>query len=410
MKQLFILAMCLWMIGCAAKEEAEPALVADVKTVRAEQGDVRLSVSGPATIYPRQQANVASRLTVPIQRILAHKGDHVKAGQILAELDDSDLIAQRDEAAAAAVDAEASMKKVVSGTLPGDVERARGDVTTAEATLNQAQKLYDRRSKLFSEGAIPNRDLLNAETELSQAKVAHNVAKKSLDLLLNQSQEQDVRIARSQFEQANARLSLLNAQLQFTKIQCPFDGIVTEQFMYAGDMAKPDAPIFSVIDLSVAVARIQVPESQAASVRTGQECVFIPGDTPELRYAGKASVVSRAVDPARRTVEVWCEIPHQDAGLRSGVFGDARIFTGTMPKSILVPLPAVQFVEGTNRGSVMVVDAKDEAHVREVETGANFDGKVQIVKGLNPGEQCIVEGGYGLPEGTKVRPQEENKQ
>jgi HlyD family secretion protein len=409
MKQLFVLGMCLWMVGCAAKEEAEPELVANVKTARAEQGDVHLSVSGPATIFPRQQANVAARLTVPIRRMLVHKGDHVKSGQILAELEDSDLIAQRDEAAAAAVDAEANMKKVVSGTLPGDVERARGDVTTAEATLNQAQKLYDRRSKLYSEGAIPNRDLLNAETELSQAKVAYSVAKKSLDLLTNQSQEQDIRIARSQFEQANARLSLLNTQLQFTKIQCPFDGIVTEQFMYAGDMAKPDAPIFTVIDLSVAVARIQIPESLAGSVRTGQECVFNPADSPDSKYGGKASVVSRAVDPARRTVEVWCEIPHPKADLRSGVFGDARVFTGVVPQSVLVPLPAVQFVEGTNRGSVMTVDDKDVAHVRDVETGASFDGKVQIVKGLSPGEQCIVEGGYGLPEGTKVRPQEENK-
>jgi HlyD family secretion protein len=410
MKQLLILATCILMTGCATKEETEPAVVVDVKTALAEQGDVHLSVSAPAMIFPKQQANVAARLTAPIRRILAQKGARVKAGQVLAELEDSDLVAQRDEAAAAAIDAEATLQKVTSGTLPADIERARGDLAAAEATLSRAQKLYDRRRELFDEGAVPNRDLLDSETELTRAKVAYDVAKKSLDLLMNQSQEQDIRIARSRFDQANARLSLLNAQLRFTRIQCPFDGTIAEQYMYAGDMAKPDTPIFAVIDLSVAVARIQVPESLAGPIKNGQECVFSPADSPGSEYSGKSSVVSRTVDPARRTVEVWCEIPHPDTGLRSGAFGNAQIYTDTVPKSVLVPLPAVQFVEGTNHGSVVVVDEEQTAHIRDVETGENFDGKVQIVKGLNPGETVIVEGGYGLPDGTEVRPREENGQ
>jgi HlyD family secretion protein len=410
MKTPLIFGICLLMAGCTTKEETAPTLVVDVKTARAELGDVHLSVSAPATIFPRQQANIAARLTAPIRRLLAQKGDHVKAGQVLAELEDRDLIAQRDEAAAAAADAEANLQKITSGTLPTDVERARGEVDTAEASLNQAQKLYDRRRELFAQGAIPNRDLLTSETELAQAKIAYDVAKKSLDLLMNRSREQDIRIAQSQLDQANARLSLLNTQLQFTKIQCPFDGTIVEQYMYAGDMGKPDSPIFTVIDLSAAIARAQIPEGQAGSVRSGQECVFSPADSPGSRYRGKSTVVSRTVDPNRRTVEVWCEIPHPDARLRSGVFGSAMVFTGIVPGSVLVPLPAVQFIEGTPRGFVMVVNEKHVAQKRDVETGEIFDDKVQIVKGLNPGEIVIIEGGYGLPDGTEVRPAEGSKQ
>ena len=70
----------------------------------------------------------------------------------------------------------------------------------------------------------------------------------------------------------------------------------------------------------------------------------------------------------------------------------------------------MQFVEGTHHGSVAVVDESHTAHIRDVETGESFEGKVQIVKGLSPGETVIVEGGYGLPDGTEVRPQEENGQ
>jgi len=409
MKTPLIFGICLLMAGCSVKEESSPTPVVNVKAARAEVGDMRISVGAPATIFPRQQANIAARLTAPIRQLRARKGDNVGAGQVLAELEDRDLVAQRDEAAAGVVDAEASLQKTISGTLPADVERARGEAANTEALLNQAQETYDRRRKLFAQGAIPNRDLLISETELSQARTAHEVAKKSLDLLMNQSRDQDIRIAQSRLDQARARLSLLNAQLQFTKIQCPFDGTIVEQFMYTGDMAKPDAPIFTVMDFSSASARAQIPEDQAGALRIGQACYFTPADSPVTTYEGISSVVNRAVDPARRTIEVWCEIPHPGSALRAGVFGNATIITGTAPESVLVPLPAVQFQEGTRNGFVMVIDAKHAARKREVETGEIANNMVQIIKGLSPGELVIVEGGYGLPDGTEVRLAEEKK-
>ncbi|MBZ5499334.1 MAG: efflux RND transporter periplasmic adaptor subunit [Acidobacteriia bacterium] len=409
MKTPLIFGICLLMAGCSAKEESSPTPVVNVKAVRAEVADVLISVGASATIYPRQEANIAARLTAPIRQLHVRKGDNVRAGQVLAEQEDRDLAAQRSEAAAAVIDAEASLQKTTAGTLPADVERARGEVANAEASLNQAQKMYDRRRELFAQGAIPNRDLLTSETELSHAKTSYEVAKKSLDLLLNQSRDQDIRIAQSRFDQAKARLSLLDAQLQFAKIQCPFDGTIVEQFMYAGDMAKPDAPIFAVMDLSVAIARAQIPEGQSGAVRIGQACSFTPADSPTSTFEGKLSVVNRAVDPARRTIEVWCEISRSGSALRAGAFGNATIITGTAPKSIMVPLPAVQFQEGTRSGFVMVIDDKHAARKREVETGEIANNMVQITKGINPGELVIVEGGYGLPDGTEVRLAEEKK-
>jgi HlyD family secretion protein len=409
MKTPLIFGMCLLMAGCATKEETESPPAVDVKAVPAVSGDVRLSVTAPASIFPRQQANIAARLTAPIRRLHVRKGDNVKAGQVLADLEDRDLAAQRNEAAAALADAEANLAKVTSGTLPTDIERARGEVATTEAALNQAQKFYDRRRELFAQGAIPNRDLLASETELSQAKTANEVAKKSLDLLMNQSREQDIRIARSRLDQADARLNLLDTQLQFTKVQCPFDGTIVEQYMYPGDMAGPDAPMFTVIDLSVAVARAQIPEAHAGAVSVGQACSFTPADSPESEYKGTVSVVNRAVDPARRTIEAWCEIPRPGPALRAGVFGHAAVTTGMVPQSVQVPLAAVQFQEGTHNGFVMVVDDDHTARRREVETGEITDDMVQIIKGIRVGDLVIVEGGYGLPEGVEVRLTEEKR-
>ena len=403
---LFLLSVMI-LAGCSSREEEHAKPVVDVKVAKAELEDVRITVRAPATVFAREVANISARLTAPIKALPARKGDTVAPGQLLAQLDNRDLVAQRAEAAAAVADAEANLQRVSAGALPTDIERARGQLARAQAALDQAQKFYDRRKHLFEQGAIPERDLLVSQTELAQAKADFQVAKKSLDLLENQSRDKEILMAKAKVDQARARLGAIQAQLEFTEIRSPFAGTITEQFLFPGDMAKPDAPIFTVMDLSVAVARAQVPEAEAAAVRTGAACSFTPVDGGGASFAGRVSVVNQAVDPARRTIETWCEIPNSKRVLRGGAFGQVEIVTGVAPKSVVVPLPAVQFVEGSRKGSVMVAGSNNTAVKKGVETGEVFGNKVQIRSGLGPGEAVIVEGGYGLPEGTQIRIRED---
>ena len=399
-----IFPITIWMLGCShAPEEAAPKPVVTVKIARAQAEDIKLSVQAPATIFPREQAHISARITAPIRALRVRKGDHVASGQVLAALESRDIVAQCQEASANLADAQANLQKTSSGTLPTDVGRAKGQLDMAQAARNQAQKNYDRRSQLFKQGAIPERDLLVTETDLAQAKTAYDVAKKSLDLLQNQSGQNDIRIGESRVAQAKAKEAYANAQLQYTDLRSPLSGTVTEQFMYPGDMAKPELPIFTVMDLSTAIARAQVPEQQAARVRKGQACGFTQADGSGEPVWGKVTVINQAVDPARRTVEVWCEIRKTKQNLRSGVFGNVQIATGTVENGVVVPLTAVQFAEGTQNGSVMAVDAKQIAHKKDIETGQKIGGKVQVLKGLDSGETVIVEGGYGLPDGTQVQ-------
>jgi len=333
-----ILAAALALSACAAPEDApEPAPVVAVRVATAETADVRLLVRAPALVHPRQQASVAPRITAGIRELLAHKGDRVAQGALLARLDDADLVAQRAE---------------------------------AEATLRQAQVLTDRRERLYAEGAIPQRELLATRTEL---------------------------------EQAQARLDLVTAQREFTLLRSPFAGTLTDQLLYPGDVARPDSPVFVLMDLSRAVARGQVPEAKAVRVREGQPCAFTATDTVPEAFPGHVSVVTRAIDPARRSVEAWCEIPNAAGDLLPGAFGTVAIEVGRAPHSVVVPVAAVERAEGTSRGEVVVVDAEGVAHRRAVRTGEAFDGKLQVEEGLQGGERVVVEGGYGLPDGTAVR-------
>ena len=409
MKTCPIFCFCVFLAACSRENETKPEPVVEVKAARTEVADLDVTVHAPAAVFPRQQANIASRVTSPIRELRARKGDSVSAGQILAVLENRDVRAQQQEALAALEDATAQLQKISTGTLPTDIERARGQLATAEAALNQARKIYDRRAELFKLGAIPARDLLVSQTELANANANHEVARRSLELLETQSREKDIRIAESRVAQARARLAQVEALLQFTELRAPFAGTITEQLLYPGDMAKPETSLFTVMDLAVAVARAQVPEAETREIRLKQRCDFVPADSKDKKFGGKVSVVNKAVDPARRTVEVWCDLQNPDRWLRAGVFGAVDIVTGTAPKSILVPQSAVQFVEGTRSGAVLVVDGKRVAHKREVETGMISQGKVQIRSGLRAGELVVVEGGYGLPDGTEVRILETDK-
>ena len=403
-----VLAAAIVLGGCSKKEEAEPKPEVEVKLAPATVEDVEQSIIGPATVFPVAQAGVAARNSAPIQRLLVKKGDNVSAGQTLAVLESRDVTAAKNEAAANVTEAEQNLQKTTAGTLPSDLERARGQMVAAEAAYKQADAIQKRRKSLFDEGAIPQRDLLVAETDLATTKANYEVAKLSYDLLKNQSNERDIRIARSHVEQSKARLAQADAQLAYTQITAPFAGTVTEQFMFPGDMARPDAPVFTVSDLSKAVARAQIPESDSAPIHAGQACEFLPGGSAAgsaegqaARYAGKVTVVNRSADPARRTIEIWCEIEKPPAALHPGVFGDVAIVTDRR-KGVTVPRQAMQFNEGTHTGWVMVVEG-GVAHKREVEADSAQGPRVHILKGLKGGESVVTEGVYGLDDNVRVK-------
>ena len=387
----------LFLVHCGGtKEEIEVKPLVTVKTAKAERTDIPLTVTAPATLFPRTQASIAARITAPIRELRARKGDSVQAGQVLALLENRDLLAQRREAAGLVADAQATLQKAAQGTVPSDLEHARGLLETAQATLNQAQKIFDKRQDLFKQGAIPSRELLLSQTELANAKTNVDVAAKSLDLLKNQSGGRDIKIAESRVEQAQARLALIDTQLLYAEIRAPFAGTITDQFQYAGDMANPATPIFTLMDVAVLIARAQVPEAGVVEIKLGQSCSFESAQ-------GRISVINKAVDPARRTVETWCEIGKPDPSLRAGVFGQLTVRTGSVQNATVVPASAVQFDEGTHNGFVLLVDNKSIVHKKDVEGGEVFDGKVEIKKGLRPGEMVVVEGAFGTPDGAQVQ-------
>ena len=112
-----ILWFCVFLAACSRENETKPEPVVEVKVAQTEVADVDVTVQAPATVFPREQANIASRVTSPIRELRARKGDFVSAGQVLAVLENRDLRAQQQEALAALEDATAQLQKISTGTL-----------------------------------------------------------------------------------------------------------------------------------------------------------------------------------------------------------------------------------------------------------------------------------------------------
>ena len=173
--------------------------------------------------------------------------------------------------------------------------------------------------------------------------------------------------------------------------------------------------MFTIVDLSSVSARAQVPEASAGSVQQGKSCTFRSIDKQAAELKGRVTVINRSVDPQRRTVEVWCEVARPPSSIRAGMFGTVSIQTGQVENAVLIPKPALQLEEGTDRGTVFVVDAKRIAHKREVTVGEVLGDRVRITSGIKPNETVVVEGSYGLPDNIQVvlkgerKPEKEDK-
>ncbi len=399
---LFLVALVTF--GCRSGSDPDKKVIVNVSVQRAEARDVPLIVSAPATVFGKSEAHISARITASVQQVLVHKGEPIKAGQTLAVLDRRDLEAQHEDAVASMQNAEAALERTQHASIPLQLTQARGDLRAKTAALDLAKKVYERRKQLFAEGAISGRDLQTSEAELAQAQANFDAAQTNLDAVEKHTSADDLRTARNNLAQFQARESLAAANLSFAEIRSPFAGTVTEQLVFPGDLASPGTQMFIVAAMSTAVARAQVAADQVTGVKVGQTCSFSQNDVIGTSSQGKITVVNQAVDPARRTVEVWCEIQNRDGVLKSGFFGSIEIFVGKAPRAVVIPSSGIEFEEGTQTGKVYVLDDHNVAHLREVSATPIDNHQVRILSGLRAGEIVITAGEYGLPDKTQVNP------
>jgi multidrug efflux pump subunit AcrA (membrane-fusion protein) len=409
-----VAAVALRGLGAKADAEgAKPDVTVEVKTAEVEERDIAERAEGPGTVFPKDQATVSSKISAPIAQLARLEGKPVRAGQVLAVLESRDLTAAEAEATAGVSQAQASADKLASGVQPADIARAEAEAGTARAALGNAQRTYARKKALVDAGAVPQRELDDAELALRTAENQARAADESLRLLKTQVRTKDVEIARAQVGAARGRLATAAAGRSYATVVAPISGVVTEQKLYQGEMASADAPILTIVQVDEVVVRAHFPERVVGAIRVGNTAAVASADGVEGEIPGSVSLIIPAVDTSTRTVEVWIAVKNDGWRLRPGAAVRATVTTRLNRQALVIPVAAVQRDDSDpSKAQVAVVETSGEGEVAklvDVQTGIRDGDSIEVLSGLEAGARVVVEGNYGLEDGTKVHASREGE-
>ena len=474
---VLIVAACagLPLFGChraaagadAATEDTAPKPVVAVTTivVRPQSMSSVLDVTGSLATLPGAESKVAPAAAGRVRSVFVHNGDRVSRGQLLAELDPGPLLGQEQSAEAAVRSAEATvhqaeagyrsivvsndssvvaartnlkaadvaLQKLLAGSRPEEISRARSDVSAAEATAAHARDNYDREQRLYAAGIVAHKDLQESELDLSTARSTLHAAEDDLSLKerpnrpqdvlaaqltvqqardalnaaiaatsQNQVKAGDIAVAQQQLSSTRGTLAAARSQLTAQFIRAPISGTVVQRSVDPGESVDPSGSIAIIADLTRVRVVVQVPAGQAGAVHSGDLVQFSADSEPTRTYTARVSVVSPAVSPTSNAVAVEAVAENSDGRLRESGFVHARITTSRREGVLATPASAIVMID--DKPTVFVVDKTNLAHAHPVERGIRQEDLVEILAGIQAGNRIVTTGAYELDDGTSVQP------
>jgi len=394
-----VVAVSLLLLTSCSKKEEETGPEVTVQAAKVEKRSIRQVIRSEAVLYPKNQAAITPKIVAPVKQFYVNRGSRVHAGQLLAVIENRDLAAAETDTQGSYHQAEAAYQIETNSALPEEWQKAEYDLKAAKEGYDAQQKIYDSRKKLYDEGALPRKDYDQSLVALTQAKSQYEIASMHMTALQSAGKKQQLKSAAGQLTSAKGKYEGAAAQLAYSEIRSPIDGVVTDRPTYPGETPPPGMPMLTVMDTSSVIAKAHIPQDQAVQLKPGDAATMkAPGD---IEVAGKVTLVSPALDANSTTVEVWVEAANADGRLRPGSSVTVEMVARTLGDAVVVPASAV--LKLPKGGSAVMVIQDGKALQTEVETGVREGDLLQITKGLNGNETVIVGGSYGLPDKTKVK-------
>lgn len=337
-----------------------PPMAVEMAEVRT--GTIGASLTVVGNLIGLQTVDVVPRIGGRLTSVNVQLGDAVRRGQLLAKIEDFELVEQVKQA-------EASL------------EVARATIRQREADLKVAELNFERSKNLYGRQLLAKQALDDAESRYF-ASVAQ------LDL------------ARAQTQQTSARLEELQITLANTRIVSPVDGFVGRRNADPGAWAAQNAPVVSVVDISRLRLVANVVEKDLRAVTVGDPASVEVDAYPGEVFKGRIARVSPVLDPATRTASMEVEIPNSDNRLKPGMYARVVLSVEERTDAILVPKTAVVDFEG--RRGVWTADADNKATFVPVQIGLEDATQVQIVGGVAAGDRVVTVGGASLRAGDTL--------
>lgn len=394
---LFIVLSNLLLAACAGKKPAaeQTAPPIAVKTEVVKLAPIEDYYEAVGAVRSAASSVLSARIMGVILAIRAHEGDRVRAGQLLAQLDDRDAMAQARKAQAGLQEARQGLDEVVRLIAAAESAKASADANKelATATFQRFKTLLERRS-------VSQQEFDEVQAKYRSAVAEADRAREMREALLARKAQIASRIEQAEADVANARIAA-----SYSRITSPIDGIITAKHAEVGSMAAPGVPLLTVEDNTKYRLEVSVEESRLSAIHLGQQAFLqIDSLTPEP-LTGQVSEIVPEADPATRTFTVKIDLPASasktnPSALRSGLYGKARFAIGEKP-AITIPIKAV--IERGQLVQVYVVDQTGTARLRLIKLGKRMGDRVEALSGLSDGDRVAIEGVESLADGSKVR-------
>ncbi|MCK4932477.1 MAG: efflux RND transporter periplasmic adaptor subunit [Candidatus Aminicenantes bacterium] len=332
------------------QEESFGAALVTVFKVSKQRISEKLVFTG--VIEAWQTMNITPEIGGRIAKIFVEEGDRVRKGQLLAELDTRAARLQ--------------------------VEQAEAAVAVAQANYNDAEKNMERMERLIKENAV-------SEQQYEKIKLAFESAE-------------------AQFNQAQAALNLSKYNLDVSIMEAPFSGVVASKNAEVGDVINPmmggfspTSGVVTLMNFSRVKIEVDVSYQDVVRIKKGQPASMAVSAFHGRIFPGRVSVVNLTADPMTKKFHVEIAADNPDLLLRPNTFGEIMIEVSSHEDALVVPQNAI-----LENKYVFVVNEDNTVRRQEVSLGLENTDMVEIISGVQFGDRVVVEGSYGLDDGTKI--------
>lgn len=380
---VFLLSSCNRQSAVKAKQEADPVAV---RTAKVGTRSLQRVVESVGTMYPYDEVIISAEIDGRVEKVPFDLGDEVREGAVLCEISDEEpryLLAQNEAQLRQSLERlglRDEKDRVQDIQETPEVRRARADLLEAEQRFKRFRSLVDQN--------------IGAQADLDQAQARFMAAQAAYDATLNQT-----RNLIQEVERYKAVVDLHRKRLRDTTVRAPFAASVKERQVTVGQFVRANTPLFTLVKINPIRLRLEIPERMAPWTRIGHTAYVIVEAFQDRVFQGRVWRISPTVDENKRTFIVEALIDNPRGELKPGSFAKARITTDKVDEVKVVPELALNYVLGSNRAYV-VKDGVIEA--REVKIGDRSARQVEIIEGLDAGEEIAVTQVNRLDTGVRV--------
>ena len=282
-----------------------------------------------------RQVSLAFNASERIGKLMVQEGEHVKAGQLLGELDTRAVVLRLAQAQAQSRVREQALQRLQAGSRPEEVAQARAAVAAAQADAELAQQQLARLQAVRQDTAgraVSQQDVDNALARSKVAQAQLDNARKAQQLVVLGPRSEDIAQAKAQLEAARAEAALLQHQLGEAQLKAPLDAVVRSRLMEPGDMASPQRPVYTLAITDPKWVRAYVNEVDLGRIQPGMAAAVSTDSHPGQALPGRIGYISSVAEFTPKTV--------QTEDLRTTLVYEVRILVDDKPDRLRLGMPA----------------------------------------------------------------------